>query len=437
MALIKCPECGKTISDKAPACIGCGCPVSEMNLTNVQPMGRAQRRRRYQDHQANEAKVDLQPAPPASEPTAQSPANTAASLNAVFQQFFTSDSSAVSKPSATPAHSAAPQRVHTSPENTSIPKTQAARKTVQSPRPPQTVANASAADNPPAKGIPPQKPVPAIQPQNQSPAKPAKTVPSEMPEYGFFFGILMTLLREGIGVLSYAAVVAVILLVVEFLSSGNIGHFLSPEIVLGLASGYLVANLVVYLDFLRAKHFLRKGGYLDAIRNDGPDMTNCISAYKLHASRSMLRYIKRLNPAHGAKLAQWLKEAKRKKRKQRLHYLPYALALAAVFYLLPRYEMIYDLLPQLQAQALLFFTIPQMLLIEQLFTFAVVTLYSRNNWQDTDPLVLELMFIFTGLFALMLYVHDWGDHWYHILINAIIVFISIIIGSVMGEKKKK
>lgn len=27
MALIKCPECGKEVSDKAPACIHCGCPL--------------------------------------------------------------------------------------------------------------------------------------------------------------------------------------------------------------------------------------------------------------------------------------------------------------------------------------------------------------------------------------------------------------------------
>ena len=27
MALIKCPECGKEISDKASACIHCGCPI--------------------------------------------------------------------------------------------------------------------------------------------------------------------------------------------------------------------------------------------------------------------------------------------------------------------------------------------------------------------------------------------------------------------------
>lgn len=28
MALIKCPECGKEISDKAKSCPGCGCPIS-------------------------------------------------------------------------------------------------------------------------------------------------------------------------------------------------------------------------------------------------------------------------------------------------------------------------------------------------------------------------------------------------------------------------
>lgn len=30
MALIKCPECSKEISDKASACPNCGCPLSEM-----------------------------------------------------------------------------------------------------------------------------------------------------------------------------------------------------------------------------------------------------------------------------------------------------------------------------------------------------------------------------------------------------------------------
>lgn len=30
MSLIKCPECGKEISDKAKTCINCGCPLDEI-----------------------------------------------------------------------------------------------------------------------------------------------------------------------------------------------------------------------------------------------------------------------------------------------------------------------------------------------------------------------------------------------------------------------
>lgn len=33
MALIKCPECGKEISDRATSCPNCGCPVEEMTHT--------------------------------------------------------------------------------------------------------------------------------------------------------------------------------------------------------------------------------------------------------------------------------------------------------------------------------------------------------------------------------------------------------------------
>jgi endogenous inhibitor of DNA gyrase (YacG/DUF329 family) len=35
MALIKCPECGKEVSDKASACINCGFPLSELADTNI------------------------------------------------------------------------------------------------------------------------------------------------------------------------------------------------------------------------------------------------------------------------------------------------------------------------------------------------------------------------------------------------------------------
>ena len=33
MAMIKCPECGREISDRAAACPGCGCPISSTTGT--------------------------------------------------------------------------------------------------------------------------------------------------------------------------------------------------------------------------------------------------------------------------------------------------------------------------------------------------------------------------------------------------------------------
>lgn len=35
MALIKCPECGKEISDKASSCINCGFPLSQMIKSGI------------------------------------------------------------------------------------------------------------------------------------------------------------------------------------------------------------------------------------------------------------------------------------------------------------------------------------------------------------------------------------------------------------------
>ena len=257
-----------------------------------------------------------------------------------------------------------------------------------------------------------------------------------MPEYGFFFGVLMTLLREGIGVLSYAAAAAVVAMVVELLSSGSVSTYVEPEILLGFLGGYAIAGFVVNLDFLRARRFLRKGGYLDAIRNDGPMMTNCVNAYKLYPSKSMIWYIKRLNPAHGAKIAQWAKEGKQERRNARLRYLLRALLLGVVFYFLPRYEMIYDLVPMLGYYIPLYLTPTQILLIEHLITLVVVIRYTEKNAADLDTLNLEVLIVFVGVFTLMLYVYDMGDLWYHIIINGVVVLVAFLIGGIWHDKKK-
>lgn len=35
MAMIKCPECGNQVSDRAKACIHCGCPIEELAPSGI------------------------------------------------------------------------------------------------------------------------------------------------------------------------------------------------------------------------------------------------------------------------------------------------------------------------------------------------------------------------------------------------------------------
>ena len=44
--IVQCPDCGKSVSDQAPACPGCGCPIAssvstENNLVTVQETGKS------------------------------------------------------------------------------------------------------------------------------------------------------------------------------------------------------------------------------------------------------------------------------------------------------------------------------------------------------------------------------------------------------------
>ena len=47
MALIKCPECGKEISDQATACPNCGCPVKQSTtpISNPQTSPKAKKKK--------------------------------------------------------------------------------------------------------------------------------------------------------------------------------------------------------------------------------------------------------------------------------------------------------------------------------------------------------------------------------------------------------
>ncbi len=41
MALIRCPECSREVSSRAPACPGCGCPLQARGLRPEEPAWRS------------------------------------------------------------------------------------------------------------------------------------------------------------------------------------------------------------------------------------------------------------------------------------------------------------------------------------------------------------------------------------------------------------
>ena len=83
MALIKCPECGKEISDKAPACINCGCPVSAMKAEPAKPAAAADVSNlnetfgQFFSNQTPAQSAPAKPAPVKAEPVRPTPVKTA------------------------------------------------------------------------------------------------------------------------------------------------------------------------------------------------------------------------------------------------------------------------------------------------------------------------------------------------------------------------
>ena len=60
MALIKCTECGKDISDKAAACPNCGCPTEEILAVLEEKAKMETQRAKLQADKLNEEKIKLE-----------------------------------------------------------------------------------------------------------------------------------------------------------------------------------------------------------------------------------------------------------------------------------------------------------------------------------------------------------------------------------------
>ena len=311
MALLKCPECGKEISDKAQACINCGCPVSAMKAEPAKTTAPVQ--------------------------------NETVDYNAVFGEFFTK------KPS--------------------------------------------------------QK------------AAPVKTVPTERPELRMFPGIVVNVLNKFSGICTLAGLLAVGSFVVSLLTGDLWGSDFMTIAFLGIPAGLALSWLSTYVEFSQVKKFLRANGYEDSIRNDMPPYTNSTNAYKLYPSMFMANYVKSLKPDMGNALVNALKKNRAKKRKERLHYLPYLLILAAVYYLLPRLEGVL-MLPYASS-----------LIICHLATAVVMAVCGRKKAPS-----LGLIAVVAVIFTPVIFAYFYSDMWYHILICAAAAFVGLLIGRKIRKK---
>ena len=340
MALIKCPECGKEISDKASACIGCGCPVSAMKAEAVKPAS---------------------PAAPAN-------GTNFADMGEMFGQFF-------------------------------------GNQTQQQPAP----AKPAPVKTEPVKPAP-AKPAPVA-------TAPAKTVPTEAPEVRMFRGIIISILDKLCGVCGLAGFLAIGSIVVNLLG----GYFLEEELtqitLLGIPAALVLQWLSSFMEFSHIKKFLRKGGYLDSIRNDTPQYTNSLNAFRLYPSMLMARYIQWLNPGVGKELVEAVKAARAKKWKNRLGFVPYLLILAAVYYITPRLEMMY-LLP-----------FESSLPICHVATLVVMFFCGRKK-----DLSLLLLVVVGVIFAPVIFAYFYEDMWYHILICVAAALVGMLIGMRLRKK---
>ena len=307
MALIKCTECGKEISDKAVCCVNCGCPVSAM--------------KKEPEKQSKPIEYD-----------------------AVFGEFFT-------------------------------------KKTSQK-------------------------------------AAPVKTVPTQCPDMRMFPGIIVSILDKFCGICGLAGFLAVGGLMVSLLSGEYINADFMEISFLGIPAALVCSWLKIFIEFSQVKKFLKKNGYEHSIRNDTPQWTNAINAYKLYPSMLMANYLKKLNPTIGNALVDAVKKNTAKKRAKRLRYVPYLLILAAVYYLLPRFE------------AVLMLPYESSLIICHLVTVVVMALFGCKK-----EFVLGLVVVVTVIFAPTIFAYFYSDMWYHILICAAAAFVGMLLGVRFLKKK--
>lgn len=264
MALIKCSECGKEISDKAAACVHCGCPVSVSDPKSSEPI----------DFQKTFGKIFND------------------SSRFVKERGITVDFNATvndTENESTP-HSIFIKELGRTIEF-SVPNNikvgQAIRKKLNDDSTYSfvrfnvvSVSKTSAVSN----------------------TKAVETIKSYRPNWFVQF------LRSG---RFYSAMIIFIGVVVAFLNQGN--PYMAFVAVLGMAPFWLPL-LIAYFKYplYHLKKYIQKNGVEDAIRNDTGYMNVAISTYNALPGKKTLAYIKSLNVNAAQKIEQQLAAKKKK-----------------------------------------------------------------------------------------------------------------------------
>lgn len=310
MALIKCSECGKEISDKASACIYCGCPASAMK---TQP-----------ENQANSTQTK------------------------------------------------------------------------------RTVVSQNIIDG-------------VIKDMFYEP----KPVPTEMPEPGFWAGMLLWLVNKLCGICGLAGIGSLGMMLVDAIKGYGVDIDMLPTTAAALAGAWILSELHVLIEFGRAKRFIRKNGYENSIRRDSTEMTNSLNAFKLYPCKAMAKYIGKLNPKSGTLLQAAIANSIKNKRKERLAFLPYLLILLVMYYVFP------------DDAAEKFYLYQETLVILHVVTLILMTIYGyKQNVKFSFAVVTAVLFVPT-----ILAYYD-SDMWYHILICGAAAFVGMNIGMKISSKKK-
>lgn len=267
MALIRCPECGKEISDKAVACINCGCPVSVATAKT--------------------------PAPETPHQNVQSPAaGTSATLSVNYDAVLSGAENEKSMQSVFVKELG--RKVEFSVDN-DLKAGETYRITLKEGSPfSHILFTASTVSRVPKIAAAADTPT-----RTQSAQTAIDTIKKYKPN------LMVRFFKSGF-------IGKVLSMTITFIVVGRFGD-VDMEVLIPIIGGGIVLLLLgSAYPMVNVKRYFRKHHIDEAIRNDSGYMNVAISAFNMLPTKKMLKYIKGLNPSAAEEIERQLADKKKK-----------------------------------------------------------------------------------------------------------------------------